>query len=71
VRSICADVERGDFGSTEWANPEIEFLFADGPTPGHWTGLSGMREGFLDFLRAWERLRVEPTDYREPEGDRP
>ena len=70
VRSICADWERGDWSSIEWANPEIEFLFADGPTPGHWRGPAGMREGFLDFLRAWERLRVEPTDYRELDGER-
>jgi hypothetical protein len=34
VRSIYAAWERGDYTSTEWAHPEIEFGFADGPTPG-------------------------------------
>jgi hypothetical protein len=52
VRSILADWERGDWSSVEWASPEIEFRFADGPTPGRWTGVAGMREGFVDFLCA-------------------
>ncbi len=58
VRSIYADRERGDFSSVEWADPEIEYVTVDGPSPGAWTGLVGMVEGFGDVLSAWEELRV-------------
>ena len=38
LRSIYAAWERGDFGSIEWAHPEIELVNDDGPAPGTcWT----------------------------------
>ena len=65
VRSIYAAWERGDFRSTEWADAEIECVIVDGPEPGSWTGLAGMRKGFRDYLSAWEGYRSEPNEYRE------
>jgi ketosteroid isomerase-like protein len=71
ARSIYAAWERGDFfTSAEWAHPEIEFVIADGPAPGSWTGLDGMAEGFREFLNAWEKYRVEAGEYRELDGAR-
>ena len=70
VRSIYADWERGNFSSTEWADPAIEFVVADGPSPGSWAGLAGMRDGWRDFLNAWEEYRTSADEYRELDGER-
>jgi ketosteroid isomerase-like protein len=65
VRSIYADWERGDFGSVDWADPEIEWVMVDGPTPGRRTGSSAATREFGDFLRAWEQLYIEGQGVRE------
>jgi ketosteroid isomerase-like protein len=70
VRSIYTAWERGDFAQTERLHPDIEFVFADGPSPGRWTGLAGMAEGSRDFLSAWEDFRAEVEEYRELDGER-
>lgn len=69
VRSIFARWERGDFSSAEWAHAEIEFVVADGPSPGTWTGRAGMVEGWRDFLDAWDDWRGEAEEYRELDGE--
>jgi ketosteroid isomerase-like protein len=70
VRSIYAAWERGDFGSAEWADPEMLYEHADGPSPGTWNGLDGMAEGFRDFLGAWKDWGVVADDYVELAGGR-
>jgi hypothetical protein len=70
VRSICADWERGDFSSVEWAHPEIEFVVPDGLNPASWTGLDGLAKGFRGFLSAWEGLRSEADEFREIDEER-
>jgi ketosteroid isomerase-like protein len=70
VRSIYADWERGEFGSTEWADPEIEYVRADGPDPGSWTGLVEMAEGIRARLSAWEDFRTGAEEYRELDDGR-
>ena len=71
VRSIYAGWERGDFSSVEWADPEIAYVWVDGPAPGSWTGVAGMGDSFFgDFLSAWEQFRVDVDEYRELDGER-
>src|SRR3954451_19169686 len=52
VRSIYAALERGDPNPAEWADPEIEFRFADGPSPGISTGVTAMVERWQEFFTA-------------------
>jgi ketosteroid isomerase-like protein len=65
VQSIYAAWERGDFTSAEWADPEIEYVIADGPSPGSWTGLAGMTEAARSWMSVWEDFRFEADGYRE------
>jgi ketosteroid isomerase-like protein len=70
VRSMYAASERGDYSSVEWAHPEMELVFADGPAPGRWKGLAGVAEGWRTFLSAWEDLSAEADEYRELDSER-
>jgi ketosteroid isomerase-like protein len=70
VRSIYAAHERGDFSSAEWADSEIEFIVADGPLAGRWTGVTGMQEGIHGTLAAWDDARTYADEYREIDDER-
>jgi ketosteroid isomerase-like protein len=71
VRRIYAAWEEGDFArSGSWADPEIEFVVVEGPSPGSWTGLEGMAEGYGAFMRAWDDLRITAHEYRELDAER-
>jgi ketosteroid isomerase-like protein len=72
VQSMFADWERGGsyFGSAEWADPDIEFVLADGPDPGSWTGITAMAEAWGARLDAWKDFGVEVEEYRELDAER-
>jgi ketosteroid isomerase-like protein len=70
VRAIYADWEHGDFHSTDWAHPDIEFVIIGGPTPARYHGLPGMARGMREFLTVWEEYRIEAEEYRELDGER-
>ena len=64
LRSIFADWERGDFSHGEWADPDIEWVLVEGPSPDGWKGRTEAREGFRDWTSAWEEFCVEADEYR-------
>jgi ketosteroid isomerase-like protein len=70
VRSIYAAFERGDFGSAEWADPEIEYVIADGPSPDRWTGLRGMAEAWSGILSTLDHLSQHVEKYVELDDER-
>ena len=70
VRSIHAAHGRGDYSSVEWAHLEIEYVWADGPSPGTWTGRAGMAETWRDYLSTWEEYRTVVDEYRELDDER-
>ena len=70
VRSIVAPWEEGDFSSTEWAHPEIEYVIADGPAPGRWSGLAGRADRWRDLLSAWNEWRSEHEEFRALDKER-
>lgn len=70
VRSVFRGWERGDFAAAEWAAPEFEYVFADGPLRGSSRGLAGIAKAWSDFLAVSEGYRHEATEYRELDGER-
>jgi hypothetical protein len=70
VRSISAAHERGDFSSAKWAHPEIDYVIADGPSPGRWRGRAGMAESFRGNLLGWKDFRIAADEYRVLDGER-
>src|SRR3954470_2783312 len=70
VHSIYSAWQRGDFSSADWAHPEIEYVIADGPSPGRWTGLAGLGEGARSWIGAWEEFTIEAEEFRELDSQR-
>jgi ketosteroid isomerase-like protein len=70
VRSISAAHERGDYGSAEWAHPDIEYVIVGGLTPGSWKGRAAMARAAGDLFSTWDEHRSEVEDYRVLDGER-
>ena len=65
VRSIYADWERGDFRSTEWADPEIEFVSVSPLETPRAKGLSEMASFVRDVfsqIADWSEVAEEYTE---------
>jgi hypothetical protein len=70
VKSIVADWERGDFSSTDWADPKIEFEMVGGLPEGRWRGVSEMAKAWGAMLRAWDHLVAVADEFRELDDGR-
>ena len=70
VRSIYAAWERGGFSSASRADCKIEFVIADGPSPGTWVGLTGMPDRWRDWLCARSDVRIEVAGCDALDGER-
>ena len=70
VRSIYADWERGDFSRADWADPEIEYVWPDGPSPGRWHGGVGIADATRDWLSAWDDWRFQIDELQELDEER-
>ncbi len=71
VRSIYAGWERGNFGETDWMDPDIEGQFiGDTPSSGTSKGLDGMAAAWREWLGAWREFQVQADEYRELDKDR-
>jgi hypothetical protein len=70
VKSIYARWGTGDFTSADWADPEIEFVVMDGPSPGTTTGLKAMAARWGEVLGAYEDFRAIGEEFRELDDER-
>src|SRR2546425_10832930 len=67
---IYADIERGDYSSAEWAHPQIEYVVADGPDPGSFTGRDGLVQAMRSLFSALGDVRAEADEYRKLDAER-
>ncbi|HLY51342.1 MAG TPA: serine acetyltransferase [Solirubrobacteraceae bacterium] len=65
VIPIYAAWERGDYSSTDWADPGIECLQVDGSARRRWTGRDGIAQANEQLLGATDHVSLLATDYCE------
>jgi len=57
--------ERGDFTNADWADPEVEYVIAEGPEPRTFRGLAGLAEAMRNLFGDFEDVSAEAEEYRE------
>jgi ketosteroid isomerase-like protein len=70
VKSVSAGWERGDYGSLEWADEQIEFVVADGPEPLRLCGREGVAANLAGFQDAWAEYHSQIEECRELDDER-
>ena len=61
VQSIFAAWVRGDWSPSECADPEIEFVVADGPEPAWLNGVAAIQGWMKEFLSAWHASQTSAS----------
>ena len=70
VRSIYASIARGDYSEADWADPRIEYVFADGLEPGSFKGRDGLVQAMRGLFGVIADFRNEAAEYRELDAGR-
>jgi ketosteroid isomerase-like protein len=70
VRSTFEGWERGDFSSTEWAHPDIEWAIAVTTGYERGTGLAGLAKVWRIYLSVWDDFHAKAEEYLEADGER-
>jgi ketosteroid isomerase-like protein len=68
LRGAYGQWARGDFTSADMFTTDAEFVVA-GPDPRTYVGHEGVRDGWFDFLSAWDDFRSEALEIIEGEGE--
>lgn len=66
VRAILANWASGDFSSTDWADPEIEFVAPFDKA----RGVEALGQRWREFLLAWDHFVTTPERFIDAGGDR-
>jgi ketosteroid isomerase-like protein len=70
VKSIFARWAEGDFGTADWADPDIRFEMIGGLMTTERTGVEAMAEEWAKMLAAWDGLKAIPESFEELDGGR-
>ena len=70
VRTIYERWARGDFSSSDWADPDYELVLRDGPAPGTFKGLEAAAGGWGEFLSAFDHLKAVAEEIRAIDDER-
>ena len=65
VRAIYERWEQGDYSSTDWADPDIEFSFPGGLDQGVRHGVEAMGNQWAAWLSQFDQFESHPIEYLE------
>jgi hypothetical protein len=70
VRSILAAHARGDYSSSEWAHPDIDYSIVGGLFSGDWKGRAAMARAAHELFSMWKGHRTAVDEIRPLDSER-